>query len=589
MTYTPQLEDIRFVLSQHIGYGRMAGLKGVETVDESYAMSVLETAGKLAAEVFAPINKVGDTQGLRLANGKVTTPEGFREAYQQYVELGLNGTPFPAEHGGLNMPYTIAMAVQELLQSGNLSLALCTLLNQGAIELLEAWGTPEQKAKYLPKMMTGEWTGTMNLTESEAGSDVGAVACKAWKDGDIYRIKGSKRFISYGEHDLSENIIHLVLARLPGAPAGTKGLSLFLAPKLLADGKPNDLFASKIEHKMGQHASPACEMQFGDKGGAWAELIGGENEGIKAMFVMMNNARLGVGIQGLSQCVRATQDAADYSRIRIQGKALQNPKGPSVAIIHHPGVRRALAGMNAQTQAARAVAYAAAIAADEAKHNDDANAKARVDLLTPIVKAWLTDLANEITSEGVQVHGGVGYVLETGVAQYMQDARVLAIYEGTNEIQALDLLFRKMVGNNGEALNAYMDEVAQSLAKIKTAKGDGAASISEELGSSLDDFRKAADHLLTTAKTHLNEAAFAATWFLRIAALVAGGHEMAKQYMAAEKLTAQGGGGFQLDYLNAKMVFAQYFAETYLPQTGALLKAIQRPHRYMQQLDQLAF
>ncbi|MBI3419884.1 MAG: acyl-CoA dehydrogenase, partial [Proteobacteria bacterium] len=454
MTYRPPLDDIRFTLRHLIGFEKLAALPGCAGVNEELADAILEEAGKLAAETFAPLNHKGDKQGLRFANGEVKTPDGSRQAYQHYVEGGWNGLCFTEEHGGQNLPFTLAMAVQEMLQSANLSLALCTLLNQGAVELLSEHGTDAQKKLYLPRLVSGYWTGTMNLTEPQAGSDVGAVRCKARKDGAHYRVQGQKIFISYGEHDLSENIIHLVLARLPDAPPGTKGLSLFLVPKLLVNangslGERNDVICASIEHKLGQHASPACTLAFGDKGGAYAELVGKENGGIEAMFVMMNNARLGVGIQGLALCERATQEAAEFARTRVQSRPINNPKTDPVTIIHHPDVRRMLMLMKAQTEAARALAYSAGLAADQAKRGKDAAAQARVDMLTPIVKAWLTDLSNEITSLGVQVFGGMGFVEETGAAQHMRDARVLAIYEGTNGIQANDLLFRKLARDGG--------------------------------------------------------------------------------------------------------------------------------------------
>jgi alkylation response protein AidB-like acyl-CoA dehydrogenase len=579
--YTPPLNDIRFVLNHLIGLEKLAALPGCDQVSEDLVSAILEEAGKLAAESFAPLNQKGDKEGLKFFNGEIKTPAGSKEAYQLYVEGGWNGLPFEEAHGGQGLPFTLAIAVQEMLQSANLSLALCTLLNQGAIELLAAHGTQTQQKKYLPKMVSGAWSGTMNLTEPQAGSDVGAVRSKAWKEGDGYRVQGQKIFISYGEHDLSENIIHLVLARLPDAPAGTKGLSLFLVPKILVKndgslGEKNDARCVSIEHKLGQHASPACTMAFGDKGGAVAELVGRENGGIEAMFVMMNNARLGVGIQGLALCERATQEAAQFARERVQSRPIQNPKAEPVKIIDHPDVRRMLLTMRSQTQAARALAYGAAFAADQAKRGKDAEAQARVDLLTPIVKSWLTDLANEITSMGVQVYGGMGFVEETGVAQHMRDARVLAIYEGTNGIQANDLLFRKVVRDGGKALSVYVSEMQAIVKALRQEKGDDAATIGNYLAIAIDHVERATTHLLKAAKEDMQVAALAASPYLRLCATTAGGAEMGKLFLAANAALREGS-VFPASELEATIIRARFYAESILPLTGGLLPVILAP------------
>jgi 3-(methylthio)propanoyl-CoA dehydrogenase len=571
MTYRPPLTDIRFTLSQLVGYEALGALPGTTRVDAEMADAILEEAGKLAAESFAPLNQKGDKEGLTFSNGDVKTPGGFRDAYKLYTDGGWNGLCFAEDVGGQNLPFTLSMAVQEMLQSANLSLALCTLLNQGAVELLSEHATEEQKNHYLPNMVSGAWSGTMNLTESQAGSDVGAVRCKAWKHGDHYRLQGQKIFISYGEHDLAENIIHLVLARLPDAPPGTKGLSLFLVPKWLDKNQHNDLRCVSIEHKLGQHASPACTLAFGDEGGAYAELIGKENGGIEAMFVMMNNARLAVGIQGLALCERATQEAAEFARTRVQSRPLNKPKSEPVAIIHHPDVRRMLLTMRAQTEAARALAYTAGLANDQAKRGKNAEAQARVDLLTPVVKAWLTDLSNEITSMGVQVFGGMGYVEETGAAQHMRDARVLAIYEGTNGIQANDLLFRKLVKDEGKAFTAYLKEIRAAAQAISTKDRDDAKAIANSLSVSISHLEQAAKHLLRKAGEDAEVAALAAVPFLRLFAVTAGGGLMAKAAYAA-LTSAQG--KFPHEYLEARVMVARFYAESILPQTAGLLPVI---------------
>lgn len=576
--YTPPQDDIRFTLELLLGYQNMAAVPGLSHVTPGLVTAVLDQAGKLASTSFAPLNHKGDKEGLKFENGQVKMPEGFAAAYKLYAENGWNGLTSPEEFGGQNMPFAVAMAAQEMFQSANLSLALCTLLNQGAIELLTEHGTDQQKKKYLPKMINGAWTGTMNLTEPHAGSDVGAVATKAWKEGDHYRVRGQKIFISYGEHDLSENIMHLVLARLPDAPPGSKGLSLFLVPKRMvsddgASGDANDVVCAAIEHKLGQHASPTCTMSFGDKGGAYAELVGRENRGLEAMFVMMNNARLGVGIQGLALCETATQMAADFARTRAQGRPLDNPSTGPVVIIQHPDVRRMLIGMRAQIEAARAVAYQAALAADKAKRAYDRSAQARVDLLTPIVKSWLTDLANEITSTAIQVHGGMGYIEETGIAQLYRDARVLAIYEGTNGIQANDLVFRKILRDNGAAMQSYMAEVRHTVASLVRLHGDDFFAMGTSLGTSLEHLETATDHIVKISKVDQNVVALAATPYLRLAALVAGGNEMGKTLSVIRRTTGIDA-NYSPAFLDAKIARARFYAESIMSQTTGLLPTI---------------
>lgn len=571
MTYTPPINDILFVLTRLIGIEKLAKLPGFDSISEDLTRSILEEAGKLAAGTFAPLNHTGDKQGLKFSNNTVTMPDGFAAAYKEYVDGGWNGLSFGEDIGGQGLPATLAMPVQEMLQTANLSLALCTLLNQGAIELLHMHGTEAQKKTYLPKMVSGAWSGTMNLTESQAGSDVGAVRCKAFKDGDHYKLQGQKIFISYGEHDMAENIIHLVLARLPDAPEGTKGLSLFLVPKFLVNadgslGARNDAYAISIEHKLGQHASPTCTMAYGEKGNCYAELVGAENRGIEAMFVMMNNARIGVGLQGLALCERSMQQAADYARSRVQSKPLKRGADKSVTIIAHPDVRRMLMNMKSQTEAARALAYSAAFAID-AEQQD------RVDLLTPIVKAWITDLSNELTSTAVQVFGGMGFVEETGVAQHMRDARVLAIYEGTNGIQANDLVFRKLARDDGKAFNAYVAEMKAIAKAISAEHGDDAAAIAAGLNTSLDHLEKAAAHLLPLAKTDMNAAAFAAVPFLRLFAVTAGGARMAESALIANN-ELKAPQDFSADFLENKIITARFYVESVLPQTAGLLPVI---------------
>lgn len=574
--YTPPLADIRFLLTRLIGLESLSALPGYDAISDDVVEAVLDETAKISAEIFAPLNHVGDKVGAKFENDTVTMPPGFKDAYRAFVDGGWNGLPVEAELGGQGLPWTLSMPVQEMLQSANLSLALCTLLNQGAVDLIAVHGSDALKATYLPKMVSGEWTGTMNLTEPQAGSDVGAVRCKAVRNGDHYLIAGQKIFISYGDHDLTENIIHLVLARLPDAPEGTKGLSLFLVPKILVKpdaslSNANDVRVVSIEHKLGQHASPTCIMAYGDKGGAVGYLVGSEGGGINAMFTMMNNARIGVGIQGLALMERSYQQARDYAKSRVQSRDLTRPKDAPVTIIHHPDVRRMLLWMKSHIEAARALAYSCAYAVDVAKHGDDDQKKwglARVDILTPIVKAWLTDLSNETTSMAVQVYGGMGFIEEAGVAQHMRDARVLAIYEGTNGIQANDLVFRKMARDGGAMFNELVTEIDEFLSKLKAQAGDDCAAMHKHLSYALESLKHSGAWLLKQAKTDSATAAAGATPFLRLMGNVLGGFYLIKcAVLAQEDLAVRGS---DADFLNSKIMTARFFAEHVLPQCGAL-------------------
>jgi alkylation response protein AidB-like acyl-CoA dehydrogenase len=446
MTYTAPLADMRFALRDIAGLGSVASLPGYEHATDDTVDAVLEEAAKLAGNGLAPLNRDGDKVGAKLENGVVRTAPGFVGIYREFVEGGWNSLPFDPEFGGQGMPWLLAATVQEMWQAANMGFGLVLLLNQGAIDAVHHHASVEQKATWLPKMISGEWTGTMNLTEPQAGSDLGQLKSRAVRSGDHYLITGQKIFITYGEHDMAENIVHLVLARTPDAPAGVRGISLFIVPKFLvgADGKlgkRNDLCVS-LEHKLGIHASPTCVMSFGDDGGAVGYLVGEEGRGLSYMFTMMNNARLSVGIQGLAIAERAYQQAAAFARTRVQSKDDGSPKPEPVAIVHHADVRRMLMTMRAQIEAMRALGYYTAAGIDGAlRHPDKETARKtqdRVDLLIPIVKAWFTDLGNEIASVGVQIHGGMGFIEETGAAQHLRDARILPIYEGTNGIQARD-------------------------------------------------------------------------------------------------------------------------------------------------------
>ena len=455
MTYTPPVADQRFVLEHVAGIGELSGHNAFAEATADLVDAILEGAGAFAAGEFAPLNRTGDETGAKWTPEGVTMPPGFREAYQAYVEGGWGTLAGPPDHGGQGLPLVLATVVMEDLGSANMAFSLVTMLSAGAVEALRHHGSPELQGEWLPKLVTGEWTGTMNLTEPQAGSDVGALKTRAEPAGDgSWRVSGQKIFITFGDHDLADNIVHLVLARTPGAPPGTKGISLFLVPKVLPDGRANDLRCVSIEHKLGIHASPTCVMAFGDDGDCRGWLIGDEMAGMRAMFTMMNNARLNVGLQGVSIGERATQAALAYAAQRVQGVR----EGRPAAIVEHPDVRRMLLRMTALTQAARALCYYAAGQTDRGTLGDRA-AQARADLLTPLVKAYGTDVGCEVASLGVQVHGGMGYVEETGAAQHYRDIRISPIYEGTNGIQAADLVGRKLGLEGGETLRRLLGDI----------------------------------------------------------------------------------------------------------------------------------
>jgi len=465
--YTAPVEDMGFVLKEVVEIEKLCKETGLDSSTVDILDTVLDAAGKLAKEEIEPINKPGDTEGLKIDDsGKVTTAAGFKEAYQHFVEGGWGSLQFSPSYGGQGVPFVVAASVQEMWHSANMSWGLCPLLTQGAVEAITLNANEELKQRYLPKLISGEWSGTMNLTEGDAGTDVGSLKTKATPNGDHYLIRGQKIYITWGEHDMAENIIHLVLARLPDAPPGIKGISLFLVPKILVNndgtlGKPNDLKALSIEHKIGIHACPTCVMSYGEESGAIGYLVGDENRGIQCMFTMMNNARLTVGLQGVSVSERAYQQALSFCNERVQGIApgFKEP-GP---IIRHPDVQRMLANMKSITQAARALTYAACAEVDYSLSSLPTEAlqehERRLGLLTPIVKGWCTETAQEVASLSLQCHGGMGYVEETGIAQILRDARILPIYEGTNGIQAMDLVGRKITGDGGLGIKELILEM----------------------------------------------------------------------------------------------------------------------------------
>ena len=578
MTYTAPLADMRFALRELAGLAGVAALPGYEHATDDTIDAVLEEAAKLAGNGLAPLNRDGDKIGATLENGVVRTAPGFAAIYKEFVEGGWNSLPFDPAFGGQGMPWLLATTVQEMWQAANMGFGLVLLLNQGAIDAIHHHGSEAQKAAYLPKMISGEWTGTMNLTEPQAGSDLGQLKSRAVKDGDHYLVSGQKIYITYGEHDMAENIVHLVLARTPDAPAGVRGISLFIVPKYLpdADGKPgkrNDLRCVSLEHKLGIHASPTCVMSFGDDGGAVGYLVGEEGRGLSYMFTMMNNARLSVGIQGLAIAERAYQQAAAFARSRVQSKDDGSTAPASVSIVHHADVRRMLMSMRAQIEAMRALGYYTAAGIDGALKQPDKAAgrriQDRVDLLIPIVKAWFTDLGNEIASTGVQIHGGMGFIEDTGAAQHLRDARILPIYEGTNGIQARDLVGRKVAKDGGETMLALVADMRATAQEMKAAPGDDIEAIRTGLMAAADALEDATKWVAQSVKAELVNALAGSVPFLHLAGTALGGWLLARGALVAQTRLGQRDG--DPAFLEAKLVTARFYAEVILPPALAQL------------------
>jgi acyl-CoA dehydrogenase len=575
VTYHAPLADMSFALK----YGASLlpaleeGFFGDLTMDDVEA--VLAEAGRMAAEVIAPLDRVGDQVGATFKDGVVTTAPGWKEAYRTWCEGGWNGLASPTEWGGQGLPQTVNAACTEMWNGASMAFGLGPLLTMGAIDALDAHGSETLKRAYLEKLVTGEWTGTMHLTEPQAGSDVGALRTRAARFGDgTYRITGQKIFITYGEHDLTENIIHFVLARLPDAPPGTRGISLFLVPKFLldADGRPgtrNDVRAHSIEHKLGVHASPTCTMVFGDHDGATGFLIGQENAGMSAMFTMMNRARLAVGLQGVGIAERATQQAVAYARERRQGRTPGMPPTQSAPIIAHPDVKRMLMTMRALTQAARSICYATAMALDRAERGDDKAAReaahARASLLTPLAKAFSSDIGIEVASLGVQVHGGMGFIEETGAAQFYRDARIAPIYEGTNGIQAIDLVTRKLPLGGGAVVETYLGELRAIVEAVNATNDPSLGWSGLRLEEALDSLTRATRWLLARLDKGVDEALAGATPYLRLFAVAVGGCLLAQQALAALRLNADAG---------SRTALARFFAENIAVQAAALERTV---------------
>ena len=570
------LDEISFNLRHVADLDGLAKLEAFEHVEADVVDQVLAEAARFAEEVIAPLNRIGDTEGSRrLDDGSVATPTGFREAYRSYVEAGWGALSIDPTYGGGGFPHLVGLAVEEMFTSACMSWSLCPLLTQGAINMLSAHGTDEQKALYLPQMASGDWTGTMNLTEPQAGSDLGAVAARALPQPDgSYRLHGTKIFITYGEHDLAENIVHLVLARTPGAPPGTRGISCFLVPKhlLAADGSPgarNDLICVSIEHKLGIHASPTCVMSYGDGEGAVGFLVGEENGGMRAMFTMMNHARLSVGLEGVAIAERSYQQALAHAHERRQGRAPGAPAGESSAIIDHPDVRRMLLDMRSSISAMRGLAYRNAEAIDRASHDSDASQRQSADeqaaLLTPLSKAWATDVGCELVSVGLQVHGGMGFIEETGSAQHYRDARIAPIYEGTNGIQAADLVGRKLSMRDGGVVRDHLAQI-QTTAEALDGGGD-LAPVQRHLEAAVEATGTATEFLLEAGPVARLAGADA---FLRMLAVTTGAAALADGALAATRLGDP-------DAAADRAVLARFFAANRLSAVPGLIAAVVEP------------
>jgi alkylation response protein AidB-like acyl-CoA dehydrogenase len=593
VTYTAPLKDMRFVLQNIAGMEGIAQLPGYEHATADVVEAVLEEAAKLSSEVWAPTNGTGDEQTSKMAaDGSVKTPDGFKNAYTKFAEGGWNALTCAPEHGGQNLPWALGMAVGEMWQAANLALSLCPLLSQAAIEAIEQHGTPEQKHTYLPKLISGVWTGAMCLTEPQAGTDLALIRTVAKKSGDHYLMKGQKIFITYGEHDFTPNIIHLVLARIDGLPEGNEGLGLFIVPKFLVNadgsiGKRNDAKAVSLEHKLGIHGSPTCVMMYGEHEGAVAYLVGEPGKGLRNMFTMMNNARIGVGLQGVALQERAYQHALAYAKGRLQCTKLGDKSGKRVAIIEHADVRRMLLTMKASAEASRALAYYAGGMIDRMRHEPDTTAAqqaaARLDLLTPLVKAWSTDLAVETASTGIQIHGGMGFIEETGAAQYYRDARILPIYEGTNGIQSNDLVFRKVLRDNGAEAKRFMDEMKVFLKTLSQKPSDDLDVIQGAMSTAITALEETTAWMLANAKSNTEALAAGAVPYLRIFSTVAGGYMMAKMAYAAHQSLFNNDG--EADYYTTKLITARFFAEALLPQVYGLMAPVMGGHKTVTQIS----
>ncbi|TFW16455.1 acyl-CoA dehydrogenase [Duganella callida] len=581
MPYQAPIKDMLFVMNELAGLQAISELPGCEDATPETAEAVLEECAKFVAGEIAPLNHAGDKEPSYWTREGVVTSNGFKEAFRQFADAGWQGLQHPTEFGGQGLPKLVGTPCVEMLHGANLSFALCPLLSDGAIEALLTAGSDAQKATFLEPLVTGKWTGTMNLTEPQAGSDLAAVRTRAEPQGDgTYKIFGTKIFITYGDHDMTENIIHLVLARTPDAPAGVKGISLFIVPKFLVNadgslGARNDAHCVSIEHKLGIKASPTAVLQFGDNGGAIGTLVGEENRGLEYMFIMMNAARFGVGMQGIGVSEHAYQHALAYAKERVQSRDL-NGSPAGVAIIHHPDVRRMLMNMRAQTEAARALAYVGASLYDQAHHSADAGERARnqavYEYLVPVIKGWSTEMSQDVTRDGVQIHGGMGFIEETGAAQHYRDAKILTIYEGTTAIQANDLIGRKTVRDGGKVAKDLIAQVRATEAELAGVEGADFAAIRKRLGQGAADLEAVVDYVVANFKGDIKGVFAGSVPYLKLAGIVLGGWQMARAALISQRKLAAGEG--DASFYQAKIVTARFFADHFLAQSGGMRSAI---------------
>jgi alkylation response protein AidB-like acyl-CoA dehydrogenase len=581
MPYQAPLKDMLFVMNELADLAGVNALPGNEDATPDTAEAVLEENAKFVSGVVAPLNNPSDKEPSWWHDGQVTTSKGFKEAFKAFAEAGWQGVQHPVEFGGQGLPKLLATPCIEMLNAGSISFALCALLSDGAIEALLTAGSDEQKAVYLENLVSGKWTGTMNLTEPQAGSDLAAVRTRAVPQGDgTYKVFGTKIFITYGEHDFAENIVHLVLARTPDAPPGVKGISLFIVPKFLVNadgsvGARNDAHCVSIEHKLGIKASPTAVLQFGDHGGAIGTLVGEENRGLEYMFIMMNAARFGVGLQGIGLAERAYQKAVAFAKDRVQSRDLAGSAGP-VAIIHHPDVRRMLMSMRSQTEAARALAYVGAGISDVAhSHADAAVRKANLavyEYLVPVIKGWSTEMSQDVTRDGVQVHGGMGFIEETGAAQHYRDAKILTIYEGTTAIQANDLVGRKTVRDGGAVAKGIIAQVRATEAQLAASDNADFKAILAQLSSGSKDLEAVVEYVVANMKSDIKGVFSGSVLYLKLAGIVLGGWQMARAaVIAQQKLDASDG---DASFYKAKIATARFFADHILSQAPGLRVAI---------------
>lgn len=581
MSYVAPIKDMLFVMNELAGLNEVNALPGCEDATPETVEAVLEENARFTSEVIAPLNWAGDQEPSYWKDGQVFTTKGFKEAFKMFAEAGWQGVQHPTDFGGQGLPKLVATPCIEMLHAANLSFALCPLLSDGAIEALLTAGSDADKATYLENLVSGKWTGTMNLTEPQAGSDLAMVRTRAVPQGDgTYKVFGTKIFITYGEHDMAENIVHLVLARTPDAPEGVKGISLFIVPKFLVNadgslGARNDAHCVSIEHKLGIKASPTCVLQFGDNGGAIGTLVGEENRGLEYMFIMMNAARFGVGMQGIAVAERAYQKAVSYAKDRVQSRDLAGSPGP-VAIINHPDVRRMLMSMRAQIEGARALAYVAAAMSDKAHHAADEAVRkqnqAAYEFLVPIVKGWSTEMSLNVTSTGVQVHGGMGFIEETGAAQYYRDAQILTIYEGTTAIQANDLVGRKTSRDAGAVAKHFIAQVRATQAELAASSNADLQAIAKQLALGATALEDVVNFVVANFKSDIKAVFSGSVPYLKLAGVVLGGWQLARAALIAEKLNAAGEGDSSFN--QTKVATARFFADHILTTSFGLRSSI---------------